>query len=370
MRSLLFLCILSPLVVSGHAAGATVPAPIPVMFAVYAGVGSVIATWVLLLWKKNLPLRLKIIRLPRPVPLLLVGLILLGLLSSYYYGIFAFAWWFGVMTLCMFFASLVSMGRYKNDTTQVSYAPAILFLLFCGEFFVSQFQTNEGLFYVVMWYALLCVLCAVLFGEKWIRHEVMIRTITALGAQAPIQTHSRIYLPTSTDRWILVILIVATSFDGLLHSQYWRSFQAYFAIPETATMYSVLFFAGAVCIFMLAYMVTVLFLRDDINMAHAFSIQEIMNHFAPAFVPIAVGYSIAHNLSRIPYLFSESVIIYTWLLQIIAIIIGHIISVIVSHQRARTLFSNETQARHSQVSLTVFMMIITGMSIIMLQAPL
>lgn len=373
MHVLLILLTLSvPSIVCAHGSGAVIPAPVPVTMAVYAGIFAVIATWLVMLRKKQKPTTYWYVQLPRyAFPLFLVVLTLMCIVATATNTLPLF-WWFGVMTLGVVLSALISFSvdMRRVDAEKFSLAPLILFLLFAAEFFVPQFQTTKGIFFVIISYVLVITLALMVRGKSVLRHELGTRFVSALGSAAFVRTSRHASHLTHTDRWLITILVVATSFDGLLHSEYWRSLSLMLGIDTAALMPSLSLFASAVLLFNVFYYITVILMRDDIGARGEYSLSTLATHFTPAFVPIAIGYCLAHNVTRVPQLFADEYIVYTWGAQLACIIIGHILSVRVSHERAWALFQNQRRVTRSQFSMTVYMVLITGVSIMMLQAPL
>lgn len=360
-----------PSVALGHGSGAVVPAPVPVTMAVYAGICAVVATWLMTFrMSGHYPTHRSYHLSPWSLPVFLI-LFFAAVLVTTAYDALPFLWWFGVMTIGVVISAVVSFPVYTQAKSNegFSLAPLFLYALFAAEFFIPQFHTTKGLFFVLMLYTLVVTLALILFGRSVLRHELVTRFISALGSATPVRNTTSRHL-TSTDQWLITTFVVATSFDGLLHSEYWRSWCAYWGIDVGAVIPSLLFFAGAICVFNLCYFITMMLMRDDIHAISEYRLSTLAHHFVPAFVPIAVGYCLAHNLTRIPELFVDEYIVYTWGMQLTCIIVGHVLSVFVSHERAWALFGDATRVRKSQFSMTVFMVIITGVSIMMLQAPL
>ena len=361
-----------PTIVFGHGSGSVVPAPVPVMMAVYAGIFAVIATWLMTLradWRQS---AYRPYHLPRwSLPAFLMLFFVAGVVAMALDAL-PFFWWFGVMTVGIVVSGIISFPVYsaRDSHERFSLAPLLLFALFAAEFFVPQFHTTQGLFFVLTSYILIVTVALMLFGRHVLRHELATRFVSALGSATPLRGTTALRHLTSTDRWLITIFVIATSFDGLLHSEYWRSWCAYWGIEVGAVVPSLLFFAGAVCIFNLCYFITIMLMRDDVHAVSEYQLSTLAHHFVPAFVPIAIGYCLAHNLTRLPQLFVDEYIVYTWGMQLMCIILGHILSVLVSHDRAWALFGDASRVKRSQFSMTVFMVIITGVSIMMLQAPL
>jgi hypothetical protein len=367
-----FLLLCTPFVVAAHGSGSIVPAPVPVTMAVYAGVCAVIVTWFIAMRteRTRIPLSFRI-HIPTRVLQGALACLAAIFVVSFSAGALPLVWWLGFMTFGVVFCALVRLpiDVPHAQLQKKSLAPAVLFLLFCGEFFIPAFQTNQGLFFVLCGYTLVCVSAWMLWGNAILRHEVCARLVHALGTVAVFRTPHVDTTVTNTDRLLISILVVATSFDGLLHSEYWRSLREMFGISAENTFAAALFFLTAVLVFNILYYIAIALMRDDIKAVREYTIQTLANHFTPAFVPIAIGYCLAHNMTRIPFLFSESYIVYTWGLQLGCIILGHVLSVLVSHTRAQALFA-ASQVKKSQISMTVYMVLITGVSIMMLQAPL
>lgn len=373
MHALFILLTLSvPSIALGHGSGSIIPAPVPVTMAVYAGICAVIATWFVMLRKKQKLTTYRYVHLPRyafPVFLIVLTLMCIAATATNTLPLF---WWFGVMTLGVVLSAFISFSvdMTQADAEKFSLAPLILFLLFAAEFFVPQFQTTSGIFFVVISYVLAITLALMIWGRSILRHELGTRFVSALGSAAFVRTSRQVPHLAHTDRWLITILVVATSFDGLLHSEYWRSLSLTLGVENGALLPSLTLFASAVLLFNVLYYITVTLMRDDIGATGEYSLSALATHFTPAFVPIAIGYCLAHNITRVPQLFADEYIVYTWGAQLACIIIGHILSVRVSHERAWALFQNQARVTRSQFSMTVYMVLITGVSIMMLQAPL
>jgi hypothetical protein len=78
---------------------------------------------------------------------------------------------------------------------------------------------------------------------------------------------------------------------------------------------------------------------------------------------------LAHNCTRVAFLFSGPYAVYGWVAQVLLIIIGHVWGTLLAHHIANKIFHTEALARRSQYALLVAMLIITTISLWMLQAP-
>lgn len=367
-----------PLSAFAHGSGAVVPLPVPVTMALYAGIAAVLVTFFISMRIRTVPL---VHRYGVPVPLwsvqLLSVFLLSVLLASYVYEVTGFFVWFVIMTLGVTICAVITFEELYDARRFVgfSFAPVLLIVLFVGEFFVPAFQTSQSLFSILFCYILVFIVLGMASGVSILRHELFTRLLITLGSAAPIKVFTQpkrphAHLPQFVDTILISTLIIATTFDGLLHSAYWRSIQEAFQLGEGNMFVGALVFCAAVALFVLFYFVALVLMRDDIGAGDEYTLVQLARTFTPIFVPIAVGYVVAHNITRIPQMFEPEVISYTWGLQLMCIIAGHIWSVFLSHAIAHDFFGSESRVRRSQVSMAVFMVIITGVSILMLQAPI
>ncbi len=375
-RALSIIFVFIPSLVSAHGSENIVPAPVPVSMAVLTGIFTILITVFFSLYRSMPSLVSRYsMRVPQSFGFMLVVVCVLALGAGVATHTLSDVWWLGMMAGALVLCAVVSLSalfpRSLHGSLGFSIAPLLLVILYYGEFYIPAFQTYEGLAYILGLYLCFVILGVCIMGVAFLKHDVITRTVLALGMSAPAYVKASAQkIPDFADQLLISTIIIATSFDGLIHSDYWKWIHEVLYLPEGNILISGLLFVGAIALFNLTYFITIVLMRDDVRAEREYTIMQLATRFIPAFAPIAVGYCIAHNLTRIPFLFHESIITYTWGLQLLSIIIGHVWSVLVSHEIAAGVFGDTPRTRRSQVSMTVYMVIITTISILMLQAPL
>lgn len=375
-KALFALLVFAPSLVSAHGSENIVPAPVPVSMAVLTGVLTILVTVFFSLYRSMPELVSRYcIRISHNFGYMLSVIWIAALGIGVLTHTLTDVWWLGMMAVGLVLCAIVSLSalfpRELYGSLGFSIAPLVLIILYYGEFYIPAFQTHEGLEYVLGLYLCFIIVGVCIAGFSFLKHDVITRTVLALGMSAPFYVRTRAHkIPDFADQLIISTIIIATSFDGLIHSDYWKWVHEMISLSEENIFVSGLLFMGAIALFNVTYFITIALMRDDVRAEGEYTVMRLATRFIPAFAPIAVGYCIAHNLTRIPFLFNESIIAYTWGLQLLCIIIGHVWSVLVSHEIAAGVFGDTPRTRRSQVSMTVYMVIITTISILMLQAPL
>ena len=124
---------------------------------------------------------------------------------------------------------------------------------------------------------------------------------------------------------------------------------------------------------------------------------HIAGVFAPALIPIAIAYHLAHNFSSL-IIQGQNVFILisdplglgwnlfgtanlypnisildakiVWYVALISIVIGHMVSIFLTHLVALREFNNSSLASKASLPLTILMILFTAVSLIILAEPL
>lgn len=374
--------LLIPSFVIAHGSGDVVPAPVPVTIAVFAGLLAVLLTFFFtLMWEHTAEVKHTRIHMPRSSrKVFFIGAATLFTIL-YSYDVLAFAFWAFIVPWGVFLTVLISTedsSQSARDSKRIyaswSLAPFFLCGLFLFEFFMPASNTSQGIMSVLLLYSVFMIVGRYVDSDFLLRHELLHRTKRLLrGVHHVRLVESRNAHPArvgtmyDTEILLLAVLITATSFDGLMHSSYWSVFSE--VLGESALISGALFIVCTGC-FLLLYTITIALMHDDVHEKTSLTRSDFMRLFVPAFVPIAVGYLIAHNITRVTFLFTPEYITYAWTFQIACIIIGHVWATIISHRIALATLVDATVARRSQYGMLVCMLIVTAVSIFMLQAPL
>lgn len=179
---------------------------------------------------------------------------------------------------------------------------------------------------------------------------------------------------------LIMVALGATAFDGVTGTTFWSD------VTRTSTgwAYTVLNTVGLLWLIGLAAVVYLAATRATARVA-GIGNEEAAHAFLPSLVPIVLGYVVAHYFSLVVYegqlaialisdpygrgwdlfgtathtidygVVSESTV--AWV-QVAAIVVGHVVGVVVAHDRAVELFPREVAVR-SQVPLVVAMVVYT-----------
>ena len=207
--------------------------------------------------------------------------------------------------------------------------------------------------------------------------------------------------PASTSQTALVLLILASVlYDGALGTPQWSAVEARLValVPggdaTAAIVVRTLGLAAAWCLFYGAYRGICATMA---SLTGERSAGELARAFAWTLVPIAVAYHLAHYLT---YLLVQGQYIvalvsdpfgvgwnlfgtagyrvdiglvgarFAWYAAVIAIVVGHVIAVVLAHQRALRSFAAHGPALRSQIPLTALMVAYTFVSLSILAEPI
>ncbi len=199
----------------------------------------------------------------------------------------------------------------------------------------------------------------------------------------------------------LLLMLAAALFDGFLGTGLWRTIERWAAqrLPLNFDRHG--FIAASLClaglwlVFLSAYRAAVWaaarLTGDGENGA------ALGQRFALTLLPIAIGYHVAHNLS---YLLVQGQAIFrhasdpfgrgwnlfgtagfepdigvidaraTWLIALVAITGGHVVSVFLAHRVALARFASPRLALRAMLPMTALMVLYTGLSLSILAEPL
>ncbi|MGB6286270.1 MAG: hypothetical protein WBG18_17940, partial [Xanthobacteraceae bacterium] len=194
-----------------------------------------------------------------------------------------------------------------------------------------------------------------------------------------------------------VLLLLATvTFDGILETPNWAALAAWIEPRgvDSATL-ATLGLVGLPLAFLGIYLVTIALILQLVRSSK--SVGELAGWFITTFVPIALAYDVAHNLSflalgaqyLIPilsdplgigwdlfgtklYLIDTGVVTASmmWYVAIAVIVGGHVVAVYLAHTQALRLFPDRAEALRSQTPLVVLMIAYTMTSLWILAQPI
>ena len=203
--------------------------------------------------------------------------------------------------------------------------------------------------------------------------------------------------PVSPAVTVFVLLMLATvTFDGILETPGWAALGQWFqplgiGSEVLATLGLVGLPLGFLAIFRGAIALTARLAGSSM------SVGELAGWFVTTFVPIALAYDVAHNLSflalgvqyLIPilsdplglgwdlfgtklYLIDTGMVTASlmWYVAIVAVVGGHVIAVYLAHTQALRLFPGRVEALRSQIPLIVLMIAYTMTSLWILAQPI
>ena len=203
--------------------------------------------------------------------------------------------------------------------------------------------------------------------------------------------------PASPALTCFVLLLLATvTFDGILETPSWTALAEWVA-PRGVdpTLLATLGLVGLPLGFLGIYLAAIA-LTSRLARASG-SVVELAGWFVATFVPIALAYDVAHNLSffalgsqyLIPilsdplgigwdlfgtklYLIDTGVVTASlmWYVAIAVIVGGHVVAVYLAHAQALRLFPGRAEALRSQLPLILLMIAYTMMSLWILAQPI
>src|SRR5262249_33631892 len=194
-----------------------------------------------------------------------------------------------------------------------------------------------------------------------------------------------------------VLLLLATvTFDGILETPSWAAVAAWSGSHGIdSVLFATVGLVGLPLVFLGVYLGMIALTSRLVRTSR--SVGELAGWFVTSFVPIAIAYDIAHNLSflalgaqyLIPilsdplgigwnlfgtklYLIDTAVVTASvmWYVAIIAIVGGHVVAVYLAHAQALQLFPDRTAALRSQLPLIALMIAYTMTSLWILAQPI
>jgi hypothetical protein len=369
MRFFLIAILALPVVTFGHGGLIELPpASLPVSFAVWAGVISVIGTFLYTFtFRKKLPEARERVHVSWRA---LCGFLLSMLLIGYVFGNLPLFFWVGAVAGGMTLLLLTNGRGELRALRSWSLAPLILAGLFLFELLVPASETEQGIVMCVALYAIFFAAMRYVAPGFFARHELVTQLSTLAYSDGRTETHqAQSKQGVFSSVALIAVLIAGTSFDAFVHSAYWLKFLSGMSIGTASPFVVSVSFCAFVLLFILLYVVTITLMRDDVKEKSNVTFLELCQAFVPSFFPVAVGYLWAHNITRVELLFSSEFILYAWVFQVSVIIAGHMWGTAWAHAIAQRIFQNEHLARRSQYSMIVFMLMVTVVSIFMLQAP-
>lgn len=197
----------------------------------------------------------------------------------------------------------------------------------------------------------------------WTREDPLAR-VFATWAQlapfwrAPTRLAKRDAAPFSQAA-LVVALLYGASFDGFLRTRV--GLAALDALAPAGELLShAIILATGYALFLLAFLACAWLVRSYARVVAPTTV--VAASFAPALLPIAAGYHLAHNA---PYLIEQSggipLALYPWLVgfQMVAIVAAHVLAVVVAHRVAFARFDSRVQAVRSELPLTLLMVLYT-----------
>jgi hypothetical protein len=249
----------------------------------------------------------------------------------------------------------------------------------------------------------------VCFGQaSWQSHaDVFALYFSTLGRIAPIQFcahHPAITFPVAGYTGFVLAMLSTVLFDGLHGGAAWTLFDG--ALRQLAPQWMDVngYFVGTMgllsvwLLFLAAYLLTchlcttLMKTPDDTNSGTAMAAR-----FAPALIPIAAAYNIAHNFSNL--LIQGQTIIQllsdplgrqwdlfgtakwypdiglvdarlTWYVAVVSIVLGHVMSIWLAHRIALTLRLSASRTALAMVPLTALMIAYTAISLTVIAEPM
>lgn len=288
--------------------------------------------------------------------------------------------------------------------------PALVSYLVFGAVLMVHVAPSDPdrLAWMVLFYWALTLLGCVLFGPRWLaRGEGLTLLARQFARLAPLRRRGgawrlglpgwdleRAPLPGLSLAIFMLMALALGSFDGLNETFRWMGWIGMNPLEFTGRSAVVaenlagLLLSGPVLV--LAYGLSIkagLLLVEDSGFLHSFKA------LAPAILPIAFGYHLAHYLPSAlvegQYLWNvlarplglpettvttgffnrQDTVRVIWLSQAAAVVLGHVLAILMSHRAAIRLHGSHGRAALSQVPLALFMIFYTLFGLWLLASP-
>lgn len=330
---------------------------------------------------------------------------------------------FNAITL-LFKKALIPLLQYPKSLG--CWPATFLLLIWC---WIEVIYPNAALpryisILVILWFTA-CIGLKILFGKDCVRQNIDFFAIyfSYFGMISPLQYREKealkitLVIPfksllTSDQASIsgsvgfIIAMLATVLFDGLHGSDAWQYYEHFLSkhLPKLMDING--YAPGALGVFLVWFVLYGIFLLScslNLFVSRYFfpeikiDFQTIIRNFAPTLVPIALAYLIAHNFSSLilqgqnflallsdPYQlgwdicgtanFRPDITLIdaklTWYIAIVSILIGHVISIWLSHLSALKLFKSPVAAGASTLPLSLVMILYTVISLIILAEPL
>ncbi|MEB8389139.1 hypothetical protein OO012_18070 [Rhodobacteraceae bacterium KMM 6894] len=345
-------------------------------------------------------------------------------------------WWIGLVTVqgivgdlwkwinpwtgpAQFLGAVTGRGPLLRYPRALGYAPAIVGLVGFAGFLMADPAPSDPprLAMIVGGYWLAMLGGVVLFGPRWLlRAEavtVLMRSYARMSILGRVGGHIAIGFPgwqvlkcggaRRTGLAVFMLLLLGSgSFDGLNETFWWFGQLGLnpleFAGRSTVVSQNWVGLVAAnlalIAVFFVSTWVGLRLAHSDISLGRA------VRAFAPAVLPIALGYHIAHYLTSFlvegqyvlellsdpfqlgadllkrgaysittGFLHTPGPVRIIWLTQAGAVVIGHVIAIILAHALAMRLFQSRRAAVLSQAPLALFMIGYTFFGLWLLASP-
>jgi hypothetical protein len=249
-------------------------------------------------------------------------------------------------------------------------------------------------------YALVTVAGALVYGESWFaRVDPVSRVFATYGRVAPIQRDGdgfSLHLPGTVatenvlpdrpgETEFVVALLWVTTYDGLVSTPLWARLLTPIAeVGVPAHLVYVFVLLAGFGVFLGVYRLSSRYVRERADTYVA--VGEIARWFAPALVPIAAGYHVAHFLGYFltlspalaavavaPFAPPNTVVLVLpdWFgsVKLACVLLGHVVAVWVAHSLAFELFPGVLAPIRSQVPSVVVMVFYTMVSLWVITQP-
>ncbi len=332
------------------------------------------------------------------------------------------------ITFSWFYYILKRFTNHSSDTPKTKYParwmfwPAVVFLVAFSwiEIIYPNSFVPRNLSFIILIYSIFTWAGMWCFGKNtWLKYgEVFGVTFSIISKLSPVQgenlnngnSNTKLKLTVRphgsgllvhetvdlSKTFFVLVLLATVTFDGLTTTPIWEEILVFLAsVSKDTILMNSVGYLMFIALFTSVYFgfCRLMILASGIKA----NPEKISGGFIYSLVPIAIAYHIAHYTSFIliqgqliipllsdPFGFNWDIIgtrgyevdigiinaRFIWYLSIVAIVVGHILAVFISHFRSVSLFGSSQAAMRSQLPMLILMVAYTMVSLWIISQPI